>query len=291
MKTNKKTPIIIASLCLLALFSGCAGQNADGKAQSGKPIVAVSIVPEQTFVQKVCGDLAEVVVMVPPGFSPENYEPKPAQMEKFADASVYFTIGVPAEEQSILPGVSKNTKLISLAEDCKKEYSELEMGEEGRDPHIWLSPKRAIIMVSSIAREMGNIDPNNKSTYGANAAAYIDEIKAADEEISTELSPLKDKSFIVFHPAFGYFADDYGLTMYALEEHGKETTAVNLQKMIDLAKSKNIGVIFFQAEADGSQCQAFAEEINGKAVMLDPLSGDYTQNLKLMAAAIAEGAK
>ncbi|MEG2518554.1 MAG: zinc ABC transporter substrate-binding protein [Oscillospiraceae bacterium] len=285
---KKYLSLICFSLAAMLLLSACGAQaGEDGSGASGKPVIAVSIVPEQTFVTAVCGDLAEVVVLIPPGYSPENYEPQPREMEQFSKAALYFSIGVPTEETNLLPLVSKNTKIVPLAEVCKAEYAELDM-DGGRDPHIWLSPKRAVVMVQKIAEEMSALDPNNSKVYAANAKSFEEKLLAADGEIASSLSDIKNRSFIVFHPAFGYFADDYGLKMYALEDGGKEATATRLQELTDLAKANNIRVIFYQAEIDSSQCQAFAEEIGGKAVKLDPLSGDYIENLKAMANAISE---
>jgi len=95
------------------------------------------------------------------------------------------------------------------------------------------------------------------------------------------------KKFMVYHPAFGYIADDYGLTMYALEEEGKESTVKHLQEMVDLAKREKIKVIFYQEEIDSRQSEAFAEEIGGTTVKLAPLAANYIENLESMAEAIA----
>ena len=158
----------------------------------------------------------------------------------------------------------------------------------GRDPHIWLSPKRVKVMVEAIAREMSALDPDNKESYEQNAADYLVELDEVDQEIEAALEGVESKKFIVYHPAFGYIAEDYGLTMHALEEDGKEATAQHLQEMVDLAKDENIKVIFYQEEMDSSQAQAFAEEIGGKTIQLSPLSPDYITNLKKMAATMAE---
>lgn len=282
---RKLSLALIAAACL-AVFSAC-GTAAPEKSSDGRPVIAVSIVPEETFVKAVCGELVNTVVMVPPGSSPETYEPSPMQMEDFSDAAVYFSIGVPAESSNILPSVSESTKVVSLAEACAAEYADRMIGSE-RDPHIWLSPKRAVVMVDTIAKEMSELDAANAGTYRANAAAYIEEINAADAEIRASLEKLECKKFIVFHPAFGYLADEYGLEMFALEEEGKEATAAHMQEMIDLAKEENIKVIFYQAEVDSSQSAAFAEELGGVTAQLEPLSADYIENLKTMANTIAK---
>lgn len=275
------------------MLSGCGKNQANGDISTEveeKPIVAVTIVPEQTFVEAVCGDLAKVVTMVPPGSSPESYEPTPKEMEQFSNAELYFTIGVPSEEAYILPKANEidSLKTVSLHDDVAKVYPDRELAPGERDPHIWLSPKRVIVMVESIAREMGEVDPANKETYEENAQAYIKELSTLDGDIQNVLKTVENKKFVVFHPAFGYLADDYGLEMYALEEEGKESTPQQMQKMIDLAKKDNIKVIFYQAEISSKQAEAFAEELGGKTVQLEPLAPNYTENLEKMAKLMAE---
>ncbi len=275
------------------MLTGCAGNeaNEDTSAEAVvKPAVAVTIVPEQTFVEAVCGDLVDVVTMVPPGSSPENYEPTPKEMELFNNANVYFTVGVPSEEAYILPKAEDldTLKIVSLQDDVAKVYPDREIAPGERDPHIWLSPKRVIVMVESIAREMSEIDPANKEVYAENAQAYIDELKTLDGDIQNVLANVENKKFVVFHPAFGYLADDYGLEMYALEEEGKESTPQQMQEMIDLAKEENIKVIFYQAEVSSKQAEAFAEELGGKTVQLEPLAADYIENLRNMAELMTE---
>lgn len=279
------------SILLCAFFiTGCNNDRAEANgatATTQKPIIAVSIVPEQTFVKAVCGDLAEVITMIPPGNSPENYEPIPSEIELFSKSSIYFSIGVPTEKVNILPNVG-NVKVVSLADTVAAVYPDRTFESGERDPHIWLSPKRVKIMVETIADEMSKLDPNNAEIYSKNAQAYIETLDDLDEQIKSALDGVKSKKFIVYHPAFGYLADDYGLTMYALEDEGKEATAQHLEDMIDLAKAENIKVIFYQEEIDSSQSKAFAEEIGGKTIQLAPLAADYVNNLKGMAETMAE---
>lgn len=275
--------IFIVSLVVLSLF-GCS--TTTDNIDQNKLIVAVSIVPEQTFVQAVAGDLVEIVTMIPSGSSPETYEPTPLEMEKFNDADVYFAIGVPTEETNILIN-AKEMNVIMLNEEVAKTYPTLMLGDEA-DPHIWLSIKRVKVMVNLIADELGRLDPDNKVIYQQNAEIYIASLNDADETIRSLLANDVGSKFVVYHPAFAYFADEYGLIMFSLEEEGKEATAQHLQDMIDLAKSENIKVIFYQSEIDSSQSEAYAEEVNGVAVQLEPLSGDYINNLIKMASAISE---
>lgn len=280
--------LIVANLFMLA---GCGNNQTeiDSKEQEKvtKPIVAVTIVPEKTFVEGVCGDLAEVITMVPPGSSPENYEPKPQAIEKFSKASVYFTIGVPTEEANILPNAG-DVKIIALQDKVAEVYPDRTFESGERDPHIWLSPKRAKVMVEAIAEEMGKIDKENEEIYAQNADNYIKQLDKLDQDIAASLDGVKNRKFIVYHPAFGYIAEDYNLQMYALEEEGKESTIQHLKEMIDLAKKEKIKVIFYQEEIDSSQSEAFAEEIQGKTIQLEPLAADYINNLKHMTQTMVE---
>lgn len=293
MKTKKTilTILGISLLLCLLLLAACSNKTTNSSGSENqtreKPVIAVSIVPEETFVKAVCGDLVEVVTMVPPGNSPENYEPTANSMAKFEDASLYFTIGVPTEEANILPSVL-DAKVISLADKTSEYYPDRTFDSGERDPHIWLSPKRVKVMIETISEEMSIIDPANAGIYEENAQAYTEELDDLDAQIKTALEGVKSKKFIAYHPAFGYIAKDYGLTMYALEEGGKEATAQHLQEMIDLAKEENIKVIFYQEEIDSSQSKSFAEEIGGKTIQLAPLAADYIGNLKRMSETMAE---
>lgn len=290
---KRKLSLLLSGIILISLFvfSGCEKTEIDKEENAtNKKIVAVSIVPQETFVKAICGDKVEVITMIPPGSSPETYEPTPQQMQKFTDSDIYFSIGVPTEAASILP-TAGDIKIVPLAEKVSSVYDDLKIGDEGRDAHIWLSPKRVKVMVEAIAEEMGKIDEENKELYNQNAENYIKQLDELDKEIKDVAETIKQKKFVVFHPAFGYIADDYGLEMFSLEEEGKEATPQHLQEMIDLAKKENIKVIFYQAELDSNQAKAYAEEVGGKTEQLEPLAADYIENLKKMINTIAEANK
>lgn len=284
MKEKAMTAITLIFVSCCLLITGCS--NVKTTETDTKTTVAVTIISQKAFVEAVCGDLVNVVTIVPPGNSPGNYEPTPVEMERFSKSSIYFTIGVPTEKSNILPK-AENIKTIDLPTEVAKTYPDREFSEGNRDPHIWLSPKRAKIMVEIIAREMSSLDKENATTYQSNAKDYIEKLDQLDSEIKLKMQEFINKKFIVFHPSYGYFADDYGLQMYSLEQDGKEATPRHLQKMIDFAKSNNIKVIFSQAEIDSKQPDAFAEEIGGTKKMLDPLSADYITNMKNMASDIS----
>ena len=277
--------ILVSVFILMASLAGLTSCKDQEKEQG--LIIAVTIMPEKEFAEAVCGDLATVVVAVPQGFSPETYEPNPMEIAQLSEASVYFSMGLPEEADTILNKLD-DTEIVMLDEAIRSVYADLEFKSGSRDPHIWLSPRRAVVMVQAIADKMAQIDPANAETYMSNATDYIYELNGLDADVTTLFNNEEDKTFITYHPAYSYLAEDYGLTMYSLEEDGKEATAQHIQDLINIAHSEGISVIFTNAEADGSQADAFAEEINGTKITLAPLSYEYISNYRAMAQAIAD---
>lgn len=279
MKLTKRAFALILMMAVLLSLAACG--NGDER-----EVIAVTILPERELVASVVGEDFRIVTLVPPGHSPETYEPTAGTMMDLADAAVYFSIGVPVEATSLLPSLPKNTLHVSLADAAAAVYPDLAI-DGGRDPHIWLSPKRVRVMVEAILETVCTLRPDRAEIYRENAAAYIASLEAADARIRSGIEESGVTEFIVYHPAFGYLADEYGLTMHALEDEGSEATALDMAAMVDFAKARNIRVIFYQAETDSRQAEAFAAEIGGRAVMLSPLAEHYIENLEVMAEAIA----
>ena len=280
MKPFLRALALFLSLLMLILpLASCRGQDK-------RDTVAVTIPPVAEFVRAVAGDQLRIVTLVPPGYSPEAYEPTARTMMDFADARVYFSMGLPVDEATLIPALSEGTRHLSLAEAAARLYPDRTI-DGGRDPHIWLSPDRAAVMVNAIAAELAVLYPENAMTYAERAGDYLSRLSKVDTAVRAALAASGVREFIAYHPAFGYFADEYGLTMHALEENGSEATATGMAELVDLAKERGIRVIFYQAETDGRQARAFAREIGGVAVMLSPLAEDYLDNLEKMAEAIA----
>jgi zinc transport system substrate-binding protein len=291
---------VLTFLLILATIAPAALAQGDTAAIT----VAVGIVPEAAFVQAVAGDLAEVITLVPSGYSPENYQPTATEMQALSDAAIYFTLQMPTEQAKIFPNAkdfNADLIIVDLREAAAAAYpllqsagdeEELAGGQDahehgGVDPHVWLSPKRAMVMVQAIADEFSAYDPANREFYQANAAAYIARLEALDGEIREKTAALTNKYFIIYHGSHGYFADDYGLKMVAIEIEGKQATAAQLQGVIDLAREYGIRTVFYQTEFDDNQAQTVAEEVGGTVAKVSPLSPDYIQSLEDFADALA----
>jgi zinc transport system substrate-binding protein len=282
--------LILGLLCSLGLACSQEAKTSAPVHTGNKPIVAVSVVPEQGFIEAIAKDLVEVVVMIPPDYNPENYAPTPQEMAQLSKASLYFAIGVPTEKANILPylkDLNPGIKVVDLAEEVAAVYPDLYFAPGERDPHIWLSPSRAQVIVDTMADELALLDPNNADYYRSNAESYGEQLLLLDRSIKATLANLKQRTFIVYHPALGYFAEDYNLNMLAIEEEGKEATAKHIQEIINQAKKENIKAIFYQSSVSSKQAEVIADNIGGYTEPIDPLAADYIDNMQKMAHTIA----
>ena len=155
------------------------------------------------------------------------------------------------------------------------------MGEP--DPHVWLSPQNAKIISRNICDGLKRLDPQVAAACEANLAEFASELDEVDQEIRESLAPLKQREFMVFHPAFGYFADAYNLEQLPVEIEGKDPSAKALNELIETAKAKGIRVVFVQPQFSRRRAEAVAEAINGAVVPMDPLARNYIGNLREMA--------
>ncbi len=276
----KKFSIILVLILLLCLV-GCS------PSKENKLTVAVSIPPQVHFIEKICGERVNILNLIPAGASAEAYEMKPKEVISFSNADIYFSIGVPAEKNGILPNLSKNTQLVQLEKTVADFYPDLKIGNE-RDPHIWLSSKRSIIMVKEIADRLSEKDSENAVFYKENAEKYIKELEKLQNEIMQLFKDKRRKIFYISHPSYGYFADDFGLNMISLENNGQEATPKELADIITKAKNSNIKDIFCQEETSTKQAQAVAKELGGEVKILRPLAKDYETSLRQAANLIFE---
>ena len=287
---------LIAGICAVVAISALFFTNRPqfSTGTRSKPTVVVTIAPQAAFVKEVAGELVRTVTVLPPGANHETFSLPPQDMEKISAANLYLALGLPPERAGLLPKLAEmnpKMRIIDVQAEVAKSYAPRFFAPHDQDPHIWLSPKRAIVMVRLTAQELSTIDPANTAAYNANAERFIARIEAADQEIQASFKTLWNRTFIVYHPAFGYFAEEYNLTMVALEEEGKEADPRRFREVIDMAKEKGIKVIFYQEDIDGRQSRTFAEELGGQAEKVSPMATDYVENLLRMARTFAMALK
>ncbi len=279
--------IFTKRLCLVVFLLVATATNVNA---AKKINVFVSILPQQYFVQQVGGEHVNVHVMVGPGLSPETYEPTPQQMAALANADIYFSIGVSFEKAWLDKIRQSNKELIVI--ECCDQFSDLHEhshDDNNIDPHIWTSPKKAIQITKLVEKSLKEIDENNSGSYEVLASNFIAELDKLDSTIKSKLSTLKQKSLIVSHPSWGYFADEYGLTQISIEQKGKEIQAKSMVNLIKLAKEKNIKAVFVQSQFNNKAARIIAKEIDAVVFDVDPLAFNYIENMNNVTDKIKEG--
>ncbi len=251
----------------------------------------VSILPQAEFVKQVGGPHVEVDVLVGPGQSPATYEPTPKQMARLSQADVLFRIGTPFEKGFIekVAKTHEHLEIVDTRKGVPLRYFDRTKGAAAPDPHIWLDPHLVRIQAATICEALIDLAPEHRPTFERNLAAYQEALDRVDREIAQTLAPLKGSSFYVFHPAFGYFGDRYGLEQVAVEIAGKEPTPKQLAALIRRAQAEKVRVIFVQPQYSKKLAETIAEEIGGAVVPINPLPENYLANLEDIAEALRAG--
>jgi zinc transport system substrate-binding protein len=290
------------------------GKGTEPSANNARVIAFCSIPPQSYLIERVGGDRASVHVLVGPGQSPHTFEPAPKQMAALAKADIYFTIGLPFEDRIVdgIEELSDRLVVIDTSEGIPRRpiagghsHGDVrgshewpgheERGHDGHvhdghehgagltDPHVWLSPRNASDLARNTCDALKKLSPESAEIFDANLAALLTDLEELDAELSEVLGPLAGESVYVFHPAFGYFMDAYGLEQVAVEVGGMEPSTRELVELTRRAAKDGVRVIFVQPQFSSRSAEAIAAEIGGVVVPIDPLSSNYLGNLRGLA--------
>ena len=263
--------------------------------------VAVSLQPYATIVKMVGGSRVNIVTLLPPEADPHNYEPKPAIIKAFSLAQVYFTDGsgidkawmprfLGANKKVEVVDISKNIKWMELEHDGHDLH---EHEDHEIDPHIWTSPARVKFLALNISEHLIQIDPEHEKYYTFRLQNTLDALERMERHINEAVihMPPKSRSFIVFHPSYGYFAKDYKLKQYAIEVNGKEPKPKDLAKLIQMGRKNNVKLVFVQPQFSKRAATTIAKDLGATIVETDPLSADFMGNIQKLLGALKEVGK
>lgn len=272
---------------ILTISLGCVNQKTVDP--EGRIVVYATIPPQKEMIEAIGGDKVNVNIIVPEGGDPHTADLKPSQLADLSNARMYVMIGsgIEFEVKSIdkIMDLNKNMLLV----DSSRGIQLMEMtendheGEGGKDPHIWTSLRNGKIMAQNIYEGLITVDPNNKDYYLNNRDDYLKKLDEADNYIKNELKDINNRSFMISHPSWSYFAKDYNLNQIAIEVEGKEPTLQSLARTIEQAKEENINTIFISPGFSSKAAEIITKEIGGTTEVLDPLAGNYIENLKITA--------
>jgi zinc transport system substrate-binding protein len=263
----------------MALLAGCSNRDT-----SRRPVVAVSVAPQATFVERIAGDLVQVVVMIPPGANPSTYAPTVHQVQAVSGASLYFKVGHPGFpfERAWLDS------MLSVESEIDVVDGSTDAPCSADDPHLWVSPRVVRQMASNLTSALERALPEHRDTLRDNLRAFEDEIDELDRLLHGSLDGFRGRPFLVFHPSWGCFAEEYGLRQIAIEHEGKEPSAHEVADLIRAARDQGIRTVFVQPQVSTRAAETVAEAIDGRIVTLDPLARDWLDNLIHVAEALRD---
>jgi len=303
-------PALRAAGWLVLLAAAATGAHAsEGAAEAaaqGPLEVFASIPPQAGILEAIGGEHVRVHVLVQPGQEPHTYEPTPRQIAALGTARLYFRIGLPFEGALLARiGSSRpDSTIVDMGAGVPRRFlaggadaPDTRAAPQGHDhageadPHIWLSPISLPLLARNAARSLAAIDPLHAETYARNLAAYEGRVAAVHQRLAELLAPCRGRAFYVFHPAFGYFADAYGLEQVAVEREGKPPSPRQLAELIGRARGEGVKVVFVQPQFDPRSASSVAAGIGGKVVALDALAEDAVASIELIGLRIAEACR
>lgn len=293
------TRFILLAAALSLWLIPCPTAAAEG------PRVLVAIAPLAGLVQRLAPE-ARVEVLLPPGASPHTYEPTPRRLMALSEADLYLGLDLPFERSisAKLGDLNPGLKAVDLSAGITRRRLRVRHGHDGKpahpdgqadgqagepDPHLWLSPRLGMVLAANAARALGEADPARAALYLANLAGLQNELTALDQRLARVLAPLRGREFLVYHPAFGYFADAYGLVQEPVELEGKSPGPRALAAIIERARAEGIRVVFVQPQMPAASARQVAQAIGGVVAPLDPLAPDYLANLERLAQTLEQG--
>lgn len=287
-------------VALLTLFGscfliGCSGQ--DQKSSDNRLNVAVSVEPHAFLLERIGGDRLRIDVLVPTGREPEHYQATPDKVAALSKAKVLFRTGMPFEE-TLIPKLQSNTNDLKIVDlrtgitlrslelhdhDSYSSNNNIHLHTES-DPHIWFAPTILKTEVQTVLQTLSEIDPEGVAQYQKNAEQLLEEIEELRIDLTERLAPFKAKTVFVFHPAYGYFCDEFGLHQRAVEFEGKSPKPQQLTALIsEIRNHENIPAVFVQPEFNQAPTQAITETTGTKIVIHSSLERNVLKSMKCFA--------
>lgn len=289
---------LLILIIIAFVFLDCSEGNKSEKTED-KTILTVTIDPQRYFLEQIAGDNFTINTLVPPGTSPETYEPAPSVMVDMNKSKLYFMIGDLGFEKVWSKRLAENNPNIKII-DCSRDLSLIEGVEHnhtddhghshshgGLDPHIWSSPAAVKEMTQIMLNSIIEFDPENVETYLLNYSNFIKRVDSTDSIIKELLADIPTRSFIVFHPSLGYFAQQYNLNQHSIEFEGKNPSPSQIRMLIDDAGKENIKTVFIQRGFDEKNAEVVAKEIGADVFEIDPLSYEWDTELIKIAEILA----
>ncbi len=305
---------VLAGWMLSMALTGCDGGRVP-ETDGDRLHLAASVFPLADVVRQIGGEQVRVVTLLPPGATPHGFEPPARTVEELASCRLLVMVGrgmdlwAPQAARAARPEM-RLLQMASTAAAAEQPHHHHAHGEpcthahghhhEAGDPHVWLDPVLMKAFVPKLTAEMARLAPKHQEVFERRAAAFIKELDALDGAYREAVAGWKIKAFVVFHPAFTYLAERYGLTQETLAaSHAEEGGPEALERVVAFVKEHRLRVIFAEPQFPADKLRWLEEQSGVRVGRLDPLGSPdvagydsypamMRSNLKALADAMAE---
>ena len=264
-------------ICAL-LIVGCTT-----KSDSDKKTIFVTITPMQSIIEEITAGDFDIEVIVPKGASPETFEPTPKQVTSFSDAELIFSTGLIDFEQSLVERIDGDAEVVNLSNGIELIAGSCSHGnhkhKHGVDPHIWTSPRALRTMVTNAHKAIMAHYPDSVK-YTEATGRLLERIDALDNYCATRIEAEGVEAMMIYHPAYTYYARDYGIEQIAIEHDGKEPSLRQTTALIEKAKEHGVKAILRQPQYSEDKVRAIANDAGAEIITTDPLSEDIFGEIK-----------
>lgn len=237
----------------------------------------MTITPLQAIVEEITMGDFNVEVIVPKGASPETFEPTPKQVTTMSEAEFIFSTGLIDFEQSLINRISGNAEVVNLSEGIELIEGSCSHGHKhhshGVDPHIWTSPRALRTMVLNAHDAIIAHYPDSVK-YTTATEHLLERIDSLDAYCAERIEEASVEAVMIYHPAYTYYARDYGIEQIAIEHDGKEPSLRQTTVLIDRAKQHGIKAILCQPQYSADKVRAIADDAGAEIITTDPLAED-----------------
>ena len=266
----------------LLLLAGCHST----KRVNPQETIYVTIPPLKSLVQQIVGPNYPVEVLLPAGASPESFELTARQMADLSQSPLIFTIGLIDFAQNLLREFEQKGSVVNLGRrikpivgSCSHDHPQGQLsGCHGIEPQIGTSPKELQRMASQIFTSVMELHPDSLH-YKRNNLTTRTRLLTLDRIVSERIQQSGVRSFLIYHPAFSYYARAYGLEQIAVEHEGKEPSARRVGELIRRAKEEGHRRIFYQSQFPASTVEVIASDLGAEPTPIDPLAEDIVSEI------------
>ena len=254
------------------LLSGCAAGPTAADSSAGRPLVVTSNAVLADFAQQLGGDTITVRNITAKGADPHEYQPSAGDLRAFEHAAVIVVNGLGIEPW--FPRARAATSPPGLIVTATTGVA-----ADGDDPHVWLDPTNASIMVDNIADALRTALPSQATLIATNQIALTQALRQLDSDIARELAPLTDRRLVTNHDAFGYFARRYGFDVVGSVIPSFDTSAElstsDVRRLVATIRAQGVRAVFSEAKVPAKSAAAIAEQAGVRVISGDDgLYGD-----------------